>query len=253
MQRLEMVRMVAFGSLIILVLLSARVASFQSVNGIQRSKNAGRFTRLVAPPQPSRYLWPFNRLKPMSRRTFSSIDSYMEDSPFLEEEFDVNEMGAWVPVGSISCLSGLDPLDMEIMGRKFVVWRSSSQGQWSVLVDECSHRMAPLSQGRINRRTKCLECPYHGWAFDRNGTLQVIPQLEAGASLHAEQRSVESFPVHITGDLLWTFLPTSFHGEAFPKSLLPETWYSGLKDIVDQGTTFYTQDLPFSFDFFVEK
>jgi nitrite reductase/ring-hydroxylating ferredoxin subunit len=169
-----------------------------------------------------------------------------------ETEDESQQMGAWVPVGSLSCLEGLDPVEMEIMGHKFAVWKSA-KNVWSVLANECPHRMAPLSLGRVDPLTNCLECPYHGWQFDRNGTLQSIPQLEKTAPLQAESRSVEAFPVHATGDLLWVFLPTSFHGESFPRSLLPEDYYHGLGNFVDRGASFYTQDLPFSYDFLIEK
>jgi phenylpropionate dioxygenase-like ring-hydroxylating dioxygenase large terminal subunit len=167
-------------------------------------------------------------------------------------EDESQQMGAWVPVGSLSCLEGLDPVEIEIMGHKFAVWKSA-KSVWSVLTNDCPHRVAPLSLGRIDPLTNCLECPYHGWQFDSNGTLQRIPQLQAEAPLQAETRSVKSFPVHTTGDLLWVFLPTSFHGESFPKTILPEDYYQGLGKFVDQGASFYTQDLPFSYDFLIEK
>ena len=179
----------------------------------------------------------------------SAADSLPELS-WSDGDLESSEMGAWVPVGSISCLSGLDPLEIEIMGHKFAVWHSGDE--WSVVNNECPHRMAPLSLGRV--KGKCLECPYHGWTFSSNGTLQSIPHLERDATLQADSRAVESYPVHLTGDLIWTFLPTSFHGESFPQSLLPEDYYHGLKEAtVDKKLTFYSQDLPFSFDFLVEK
>lgn len=199
----------------------------------------------------------FSRTKtPASLLRVASDASDISEIPEISGDDDQGKpsqhMGAWVPVGSISCWKGLDPIDIEIMGNKFAVWKSAA-ASWSVLVDECSHRMAPLSLGRIDPVTKCLECPYHGWQFDRNGTLQRIPQLEKPANLQADSRSVEAFPVHTTGDLLWVFLPTSFHGESFPQSMLPEEYYHGLGDFCGRGVTFFTQDLPFSYDFLVEK
>jgi nitrite reductase/ring-hydroxylating ferredoxin subunit len=136
---------------------------------------------------------------------------------------------------------------VEIMGHKFVVWNPKSE-EWSVLLDECPHRLSPLSLGRIDPVTKRIECPLHGWQFDGNGTLQSIPQLDPTASLCSESRSVESYATHVRGDLLWVFLPTLFHGESFPESILPEDYYP---DWIN--TTFYTQELPFSYDFLVEK
>ena len=68
-----------------------------------------------------------------------------------------------------------------------------------------------------------------------------------------EERSVVSYPTHLTGDLLWMFLPTSMHGESFPRALLPEDYYHNLRNFMGADTTFYANDLPFSFDFLVEK
>ena len=160
-------------------------------------------------------------------------------------------LGAWVPIGSVSCIQGLAPLQIQVFGYKFVVWKSGDT--WSVLADECPHRFSPLSIGLMDPKTKCLECPLHGWQFSANGTLQSIPQLEKTAELRPDVRSVESYETLVTGDLLWAFLPTSFHGEAFPKSMLPLDYYKDLNDVIQQNATFYTQEMPFSFDFMVEK
>lgn len=168
----------------------------------------------------------------------------------LEDESE-SSMGAWVPVGSISCLKGLEPTEIECMGLKFAVWRSGTT--WSVVNNECPHRMAPLSLGRVDPKSNCIECSYHGWQFDSTGTLQSIPQLENGHDLRSDKRSVVSYPTHLTGDLLWTFLPTSIHGESFPRTLLPEDYYHDMRNFMGNDTTYYTNDLPFSFDFLVEK
>ena len=165
-----------------------------------------------------------------------------------------SSLGAWVPIGSASSLTGLDPVAMEIFGRRFCVWQKSPT-TWSVMVDVCPHRLAPLSQGRVDATTKCIECPYHGWQFQSNGTLFRIPQLEQERrtfeSIHGHD--VTSYPVHLTGDLLWAFLPTSFHGESFPINLLPEDYYSDIGNDIILQSTWYVRDLPYSWDFLVEN
>jgi phenylpropionate dioxygenase-like ring-hydroxylating dioxygenase large terminal subunit len=195
-----------------------------------------------------------------TRSSPSFFDDTLDDEDFqlswnddttLEDEVASSSMGAWVPVGSVSCLKGLDPTEIECMGLKFAVWRSGTT--WSVVNNECPHRMAPLSLGRVDPATNCIECPYHGWQFDCDGKLQSIPQLEAGQELRSGERSVVSYPTHLTGDLLWMFLPTSIHGESFPRTLLPEDYYHDLHNFMGNDTTYYTNDLPFSYDFLVEK
>ena len=184
-----------------------------------------------------------------------------------------------MPVASIACLDGLTPTKIEIMGREFVVWKreatestddvddakdfktNSGQG-WSVLFDVCPHRQAPLSLGRLANNGRCLECPYHGWQFDTNGKLQYIPQQQEQGQTYLDSTThdVPSFPTHVTGDLLWTFLPTSMHGESFAQSLLPEDYYYQLDRFTqprqehnNQVPHFYVQELSFSFDFVLEN
>lgn len=71
--------------------------------------------------------------------------------------------GTWLPVGSVSGLTGLGPTRVELAERMLAVWQDGN-GEWSVVSDTCPHRLAPLSQGRVDPSTGCLECPYHGHA-----------------------------------------------------------------------------------------
>ena len=188
---------------------------------------------------------------------------------------DTTTDGAWVPVGSASCFKGLTPLRIELFGHNFCVWDDDT-GQWSVLLDECPHRLAPLSQGRIvvdgdNGGGGCIECPYHGWQFATDGAIQCIPQLDdatttttssssssSSSSLEriAGQASATSFPVHLTGDMIWAFLPTSYHGEsnfASPEIVLPEDYYPGLRQDMARGATYYAHEFLCSMDVLVEN
>jgi phenylpropionate dioxygenase-like ring-hydroxylating dioxygenase large terminal subunit len=185
---------------------------------------------------------------------------------------DDPQLGAWIPVGSASSLKGLTPVQIEIMGTNYVVWDSpknddnddtNNNSNWSVMVDVCPHRLVPLSQGRINPDSGCIECAYYGWQFATNGTLTCLQQLDPNASSSSSSSSFESIQrtasassvsVHLTGDLIWAFLPTSVHGESFPKSLLPEEhYYPGLVEDTSRGATYYVHELPCNFDMTVEN
>ncbi len=41
----------------------------------------------------------------------------------------------------------------------------------------CPHRLAPLSEGRIDEQG-CLQCCYHGWSFNGDGSCARIPQAQ---------------------------------------------------------------------------
>eukprot|EP00590_Aulacoseira_subarctica_P004220 CAMPEP_0172430208 /NCGR_PEP_ID=MMETSP1064-20121228/53576_1 /TAXON_ID=202472 /ORGANISM="Aulacoseira subarctica , Strain CCAP 1002/5" /LENGTH=516 /DNA_ID=CAMNT_0013176115 /DNA_START=89 /DNA_END=1636 /DNA_ORIENTATION=- len=169
------------------------------------------------------------------------------------------QLGAWIPVGSASAFAPLSPTMVTIMNQEFAVWQNELTKEWSVLLDECPHRLAPLSQGRINPSSGCIECPYHGWEFECDGTNHHIPQFpnkelfdnaisNPKSNLHAT-----SFPVHLSGDLIFAFLPTPFHNESFPITLTPEEMYFGLSAQASNNMTFYVRELPYSFDFLVEN
>lgn len=171
----------------------------------------------------------------------------------LEEDLD-ETIGAWIPIASASALKGLGPQRVQVMGLELAVWQANATGPWSVMSDACPHRLAPLSQGRVDPETNCIECPYHGWQFDTNGTLKDVPQLEANRTVDfIKGGDATSLPVHLAGDMIFAFLPSSVHGEMFPQSLLPEDMYPTLREEMSRNATYYTRDLPYSTDLTIEN
>ena len=59
------------------------------------------------------------------------------------------------------------PVRVEIDGTGYALWRDAS-GTPRALRDQCPHRHAPLSAGRV-RSDGRLACGYHGWHFDGEG------------------------------------------------------------------------------------
>lgn len=220
----------------------------------------------------------FNRNQPFLApslpvsKLFSTITDGNEQeassSKSNENNLDEEGIGAWIPIASISSMKGLGPQRVTLMNVDFVIWHTEeeekgSETKWTVQTDACTHRLAPLSQGRVDPETNCIECPYHGWQFDSNGNVTSIPQLDKGRTIQDVQRTSKSgrsggvnlrtYPTHIVDDLLFVFLPSSLHGEMFPQSTLPEEFYPLLNDERIQGTEFFVRDLPYSFDFLVEN
>lgn len=123
-------------------------------------------------------------------------------------------------------------------------------------MDACPHRLAPLSQGRVDPSTGCIECPYHGWSFAADGELKALPQLDEGRTIQAAtggNGDATSLAVHQAGDLLFVFIPTEVCGESWPIDTLPEDMYPYLAGNIEKGTTYYTRELPYSFDFLIEN
>lgn len=192
----------------------------------------------------------------------SAPDPEDEDATVVGDDEGSEQFGAWMPLGSASCLTGLSPVQVRVCGLDIAVWhaplpdkRQRVATNFSAFVDACPHRLAPLSQGRVDEATGCLECPYHGWQFDAGGNLTALPQLDPGKSLESVKtgREATALPVHAAGDLLFVFLPTELTGESWPLSLLPEHHYPYLQDNIDEKATWYARELPYSIDFLLEN
>jgi phenylpropionate dioxygenase-like ring-hydroxylating dioxygenase large terminal subunit len=80
----------------------------------------------------------------------------------------------WHPVAPITELPADGaPLKVELLGKPWVL---VTLGQRLVaLWDRCPHRLVPLSQGTVVGDR--LQCRYHGYEFDADGSCRLIPAL----------------------------------------------------------------------------
>ena len=82
-------------------------------------------------------------------------------------------MNFWYPVVRSEDL-GTTPQKVRILAHDFVVFRDE-QGKPAVLSDTCVHRGASLSGGKC-KEDGTVQCPYHGWRFNRDGVCTRIPR-----------------------------------------------------------------------------
>ncbi|CAK9328116.1 unnamed protein product [Citrullus colocynthis] len=122
-----------------------------------------------------------------------------------EERFDW--YAQWYPVMPICDLDKRVPHGKTVTGIDLVVWWDKSS--WKVFEDLCPHRLAPLSEGRIDQWGR-LQCVYHGWCFNGSGDCKFIPQAPPdGPPVHTSKRAcVAVYPSIVQNDMLW-FWPNS--------------------------------------------
>lgn len=88
--------------------------------------------------------------------------------------------------------------------------------------DVCPHRLAPLSEGRIEADGR-LHCAYHGWAFDGCGQCAAVPQARplaafsgteshkagkrwaAWTGLSREPPMLSAYPTREAAGLVWVW------------------------------------------------
>ena len=80
----------------------------------------------------------------------------------------------WYPVAVAEFLDASRPHSIQLLGKDLVLWQDNS-GKWHCFADFCPHRLAPLSEGRIESDGTLL-CAYHAWRFNGEGNCVSIPQ-----------------------------------------------------------------------------
>ncbi|MEM8504325.1 MAG: Rieske 2Fe-2S domain-containing protein [Cyanobacteria bacterium P01_D01_bin.1] len=119
------------------------------------------------------------------------------------DRFDCAE--AWYPVFYVEDLDREKPTRFTLLERDLVIWWEPKAQRWRVFADQCPHRLAPLSEGRINEAGQ-LECPYHGWAFAGSGACEYIPQQSKEGEAHLSNRAcVDSLPTKVCQNLLFVY------------------------------------------------
>eukprot|EP00475_Leptophrys_vorax_P044040 TRINITY_DN8683_c0_g1_i4.p1 TRINITY_DN8683_c0_g1~~TRINITY_DN8683_c0_g1_i4.p1 ORF type:complete len:673 (-),score=-55.16 TRINITY_DN8683_c0_g1_i4:33-2051(-) len=164
---------------------------------------------------------------------------------------------AWYAVGVADDLDATRPHGVTVLGRPMVLWRDES-ATWRCFLDECPHRLVPLSEGRIDEQGR-LQCSYHGWAFGSDGTCGAIPQAAPEANgkppraLQSPRACAVAFPTkeHLGVLFVW---PDERGWEQAQQTPVPGP--PGVNaDGELSGFTFtrYTRLLPYSYEMLAEN
>jgi phenylpropionate dioxygenase-like ring-hydroxylating dioxygenase large terminal subunit len=122
----------------------------------------------------------------------------------------------WHPVALSTQIAAGSPgapmLAVDLLETRVVLWRDSG-GVLHAWEDRCPHRGTRLSMGAL--RDDTLTCPYHGWAFGKDGRCTRIPALP-DAQLKAR---VAVYQVQERYGLAWVCLgtPAQDGPPAFPE------------------------------------
>ncbi|KIT17059.1 Rieske 2Fe-2S domain-containing protein [Jannaschia aquimarina] len=103
------------------------------------------------------------------------------------------------------------PLGIAVDDVPVVLWRA--EGAVQALVDQCPHRSAKLSVGKVVEGG-AIQCPFHAWRFGGDGVCRSIP-LVTGAERPAKVRAGR-LAAREAGGLIWLFTRVLEVDEAVP-------------------------------------
>jgi len=165
----------------------------------------------------------------------------------------------WYPVAVAADLDAQAPHSVTLLGEALVLWNDGDR--WACMADRCPHRLAPLSEGRLETSGEGparLQCAYHGWEFRRSGACERIPQATSGAmEAQAGNRRacVKAYPTAEAAGLLWVWPddgPDAANAAAATPLPLPEALRMHLREgSIPRG--FFMRDLPYGHDILLEN
>ena len=119
--------------------------------------------------------------------------------PETKGHVSVAKLSEWWYVACESHELDPGPIQRTILGTPLVLFRNRA-GEAGALLDRCPHRNVPLSLGKVTRDGE-LECGYHGWCFDVEGTCTRVPGLIGDA--HSKGRNVSRYPAREQDGFVW--------------------------------------------------
>ncbi|KAI9184770.1 hypothetical protein LWI28_000915 [Acer negundo] len=132
-----------------------------------------------------------------------NTDPKLLENETPDEKFDWYS-SSWCPVIPVCDLDKRVPHGKKVLGLDIVVWWDKNDSSWKVFDDACPHRLAPLSDGRIDKWGR-LQCAYHGWCFNGSGDCKLIPQAAPdGPPVNTFKKAcVAIYPSTVQHDILW--------------------------------------------------
>ncbi len=102
--------------------------------------------------------------------------TWYSDAAHFEVEQDRVFARSWQYVAHTGELASPGDYVTARIGRVPIVLTRDAAGRIRGLVNVCRHRGHEVAEGSGNRRT--LQCPYHGWTYDLDGSLRGAPRAD---------------------------------------------------------------------------
>ncbi|KAL9458988.1 hypothetical protein AB3S75_007809 [Citrus x aurantiifolia] len=167
-----------------------------------------------------------------------------------EEKFDW--FSQWYPLIPVCDLDKRVPHAKKVLGLDVVVWWDRNENEWRVFADACPHRLAPLSEGRIDQWGR-LQCPYHGWCFSGSGDCKFIPQAPPdGPPVHTSKKACAAvYPSAVQNGILWFWPDIAPQCKDIIKTKKPPH----IPELDDPSFTkmFGSRDVPYGYEVLMEN
>lgn len=133
------------------------------------------------------------------------------------ESADFDWLNQWYALYLESDVQPYQPYSLTVWNKPLVLFMDAladPTNRYIVLDDVCSHRAAPLSEGRVivysrqqdGPRQTVIECAYHGWKFDCSGKCVDVPTIPLDGPIRPRANLRQPYPVHVAAGLIFVWL-----------------------------------------------
>lgn len=134
-----------------------------------------------------------------SRKSILSPSHYYEDSIFKKEEKLIFDK-TWQFACFLRDLKNSDDyVTVDYCGKSVVI--KNFGGELKAFLNVCSHRFSRLCSNK--KGNGFLQCPYHGWTYDKEGYPYAIPLRKEFESLDMEELKLTAFSVAVCGEFVF--------------------------------------------------
>lgn len=158
----------------------------------------------------------------------------------------------WYPIMPVCDLDKRVPHAKKVLGLDVVVWWDRNEKEWKVFDDTCPHRLAPLSEGRIDQWGR-LQCVYHGWCFSGSGDCKLIPQANPdGPPVHTFKKAcVAVYPSTVQHEIVWFWPNTDLQYKDIIMKKKPP--YIPVLDDPSFTKSMGNRDIPYGYEVLIEN
>jgi len=134
-----------------------------------------------------------------------SVEAYT-DASFYQQERDTVFNSTWLLAGfSRDLKEDKQYITLDFAGVSIVVM--NFEGDLRAFRNVCSHRFSRLCEGKGKREGEAhLQCPYHGWTYDKEGELYAVPDQKGFKDLDKKSLCLTRYSVSLCGEFVFVSL-----------------------------------------------
>jgi phenylpropionate dioxygenase-like ring-hydroxylating dioxygenase large terminal subunit len=144
------------------------------------------------------------KVSPKLTEAYSLPARFYTDREVLQEEIEHIFSKTWQYVGNVNqVIEQGDYFTCEVAQERLVIIRDKDD-QVKAFYNVCPHRGGKIADGQGNR--KILQCPYHGWTFKTDGSLNKAPNFQGVENFDPAEFCLQSVNLSIQDPFIFVNL-----------------------------------------------